>query len=59
MLTIRCPLQLMSTMPGVMFYERHGYSPASGVQLHTFVGVDVELLPMRKTIHAAKEDAST
>ena len=41
--------QLMSTMPGVKFYQRHGYEILRE-EKHKFVGVDVELCPMQKHV---------
>ena len=49
-------LELMSTLPGVVFYEKSGFS-ASGVRFDLDLGdgVILELLPMRKEIWVSVE----
>ncbi|MDQ3797960.1 MAG: GNAT family N-acetyltransferase [Acidobacteriota bacterium] len=41
-------LELMATLPGIKFYEAHGYRGGEHVEYETAAGVKIEFLPMRK-----------
>lgn len=43
-------LQLMATLPGVAFYQRHSYSPGQSVQHALDDRVNIEFVPMFKTM---------
>jgi GNAT superfamily N-acetyltransferase len=40
--------ELMATLPGIKFYEAHGYRGGERVEYETAEGVKIEFLPMRK-----------
>jgi len=50
-------LELMSTMPGVPFYERHGFMPMNDAHHNLAMpdGVSADFLPMRKGLPAKLE----
>ena len=48
-------LELMATLPGVKLYAKHGYMPGSPIQYELAPGLNIEFVPMRRTLHA-KDD---
>jgi GNAT superfamily N-acetyltransferase len=45
-------LQLMATLPGTAFYQRHGYTPGKPLQHALDEKVNIEFVPMFKTMAA-------
>lgn len=48
-------LELMATLPGVRLYARHGYVSGSPIQYELAPGLEIEFVPMRKTLHGNNE----
>lgn len=44
-------LELMATLPGVRFYAKHGYISDPHIQYELAPGLNIEFVPMRKTLH--------
>lgn len=43
-------LELLSTLPGIKFYEANGYSPTGNFDLELANGVKIPFVPMRKQL---------
>lgn len=49
-------IELMSTLPGVKFYETSGYVKQGNFELELRDGVKLELVPMRKSLERATDE---
>lgn len=43
-------LELMATLPGARFYAKHGYVPGASIQYELAPGLNIEFVPMSKTL---------
>lgn len=48
-------LELMATLPGVKLYAKHGYVLGPPIQYELTPGLNIEFVPMRKTLHGNNE----
>lgn len=48
-------LELMATLPGVRLYAKHGYVAGPPIQYELTPGLNIEFVPMRKTLHENSE----
>ena len=48
-------LELMATLPGVRLYTKHGYVSGPPIQYELTPGLNIEFLPMSKTLHGNNE----
>lgn len=48
-------LELMATLPGVRLYAKHGYVAGSPLQYELAPGLNIEFVPMSKTLHGNKK----
>jgi GNAT superfamily N-acetyltransferase len=48
-------LELMATLPGVRLYAKHGYVSGSPIQYELALGLNIEFVPMSKTLHRNNE----
>ena len=45
-------LELMSTLPGLAFYQRHGFVAGSGIRYELEPGLHIKFVPMTKNLTA-------
>jgi len=48
-------LELMATLPGVRLYAQHGYVPGAAIQHELAPGLNIEFVPMSKTLHGSND----
>ena len=48
-------LELMATLPGARLYAQYGYLSDPPIQYELAPGLDIEFVPMRKTLHGNDE----
>lgn len=48
-------LELMATLPGMRLYAKHGYVAGSPIQYELAPELNIEFVPMRKTLHGRNE----
>lgn len=45
-------LELMASLPGMRLYAKHGYVAGPSLQYELAPGLNIEFVPMRKTLHS-------